>query len=37
VLVGRDRINRWMQWGPRQVRRLLGKDTAPRAVDGGAS
>jgi branched-chain amino acid transport system permease protein len=37
VLVGRDRINRWMQWGPRQVRRLFGKDTAPRAVDGGAS
>jgi hypothetical protein len=37
VLIGRDRIQRWVQWGPRQVGRLFGKDAAPRAADGGAS
>lgn len=36
VLIGRERIQRWAQWGPRRIEKLFRRDAAP-ATDGGAS
>ena len=35
VLIGRERIQRWAQWGPQRIEKLFRRDAAP-AAGGGA-